>query len=113
MLNKKAQALIEFVLLLPVIVILIFSTIDIFNLVLRKNSLITRINDEVLIFEKKDETIVDLERNLEREKIDITFDQDDKYTTITAKKEMKWISPITASILKNYTITVKRVIPFE
>lgn len=113
MLNKKAQALIEFVLLLPVIIVLIFSSIDVLNLILKKNNLSTRLNDEIILYENKKETITDLEKRLEFENIDITFSQKDKYITIIASKKIKWISPITESILKDYTIKIKRVIPFE
>lgn len=113
MFNKKGQALIEFVLLLPVVIILIFSSIDVLNLLLKKNDLNNRLNDEIALFENKGETIIDLEKKLEKENIDIKFKQKDNYTAIIATKEIKWISPITEAILKNYTITVKRVIPLE
>lgn len=112
-LNKRGQALIEFVLLLPIIIILIFSSIDVLNLVLRKNDLNTRVNDEIVLFENKKETITDLEQRLESEGIDVTFKQEDKYVTVIATQEIKWISPVTTTILKNYTIKTKRVISFE
>lgn len=113
MINKKGQALIEFVLLLPIIVILIFSSIDVLNLILKKNDLNTRLNDEIVLLENKKETISDLEIRLESENIDITFKQHDEYVTVIATKEIKWISPITTAILKNYTIQAKRVITLE
>lgn len=112
-LNKKAQALIEFVLLLPIIIILIFCSIDIFNLVLKKNDLTNRLNDEIVLIESKKESITDLEIKLESEDIDIKFEEKDKYITIIATKEVKWLSPITSAILKNYSIKAKRVIPLE
>lgn len=111
--NKKGQALIEFVLLLPIIVILIFSSIDVLNLLLKKNELSTRLNDEIVLFENKKETITDLEIRLESENIDIKFDKNDKYITVIASKNMKWISPITSAILNDYTIKTKRVITIE
>ena len=113
MLNKNAQALIEFILLLPVIIILIFSSIDIFNLIIKKNNLSTRVNDEIVLLESKKETFIEFEKRLESENIDITFKTNDDYIIIKAEKEVKWISPITESILSNFTISLERVIPLE
>ncbi len=113
MLTKKGQALIEFVLLLPIIVILFFSSIDILNLILKKNDLSSKVNDQIVLIDTKKENIIDLEKNLENENIDITFKENEKSITVIAKKEIKWISPITELILKNYTITLERVIPLE
>ena len=113
MLTKKGQALIEFVLLLPIIIILIFSSIDILNLILNKNNINTKLNDEIVMFEENKQSIVDLEKNLEKENIDITFTENSNSISIIAKKEIKWISPITELVLKNYTISTERVIPLE
>ena len=113
MLTKKGQALIEFVLLLPIIIILIFSNIDILNLILNKNNINTKLNDEIVMFEENKQSIVDLEKNLEKENIDITFTENSNSILIIFKKEIKWISPITELVLKNYTISTERVIPLE
>ena len=113
MLNKKAQALIEFVLLLPIFLILIFSSIDIFNLMLEKNDLTKKLDDEINVARKKDETVEDLVKKLEASDIEVDLAQEDNYLEIKAIKEIKWISPITELILKNYKITTKRVIPVE
>lgn len=111
MLTKKGQALIEFVLLLPVILILIFSGIDVLNLILKKNDLSSQVNDQIVLLEEKKESLIDLEKNLESKNIDITFKENTKSITIIAKKEVSWISPITELILKRYTISIERVIP--
>ncbi len=113
MLSKKGQALIEFVLLLPIIIILLFSSIDVINLILKKNELSTKLNDHITLLEENKENIVDLEKELEDENIDITFKEKSKSIVIVAKKEIKWISPITELILKKYMISIKRVIPLE
>ena len=113
MINRRGQALIEFVLLLPIIVILIFSSIDVLNLVFKKNELNTKLNDEILLVEKGKESITDLEIRLESKNIDITFKQKDNYVTVIAKEEIKWTSPITSAILNKFTITAKRVITIE
>lgn len=113
MLNKKAQALVEFVLLLPIILLIIFSSIDVFNLLLKKQELINIVDDEVKLVENGKETVVDFEKKLEKDKIDISFIEEDDYLTIEISKKIDWISPITDMILSNYNIKLKRVIPYE
>ena len=88
MLNKKAQALIEFVLLLPVLIIIVFSAIDVFNLYLKKQELANKLDDEIKLIEKNKETVVDLEKNLEEDNIEITFKETENYLTINAKEKV-------------------------
>ena len=45
--------------------------------------------------------------------VERTFKEEAKSVTVIAKKEIKWISPVTELVLKNYTISIKRVIPLE
>lgn len=47
--NKKGQALVEFVLILPVFILLVFAFIDIGKIILCKNKLESAMNDLVLM----------------------------------------------------------------
>lgn len=109
--NKKGQALVEFVLILPVVLILIFSSIDVFFLVMEKNDLNSILNDEIelLINDKIDVDI--MKKDLK--KYNVKTKKDNKYLTVKISKKVKWISPVTSMILKNYTITSKKVIISE
>lgn len=109
--NKKGQALVEFVLILPVVLILIFSSIDVFFLVMEKNDLNSILNDEIelLINDKID--VDTMKKDLK--KYNVKTKKDNKYLTIKISKKVKWISPVTSMILKNYTITSKKVIISE
>ena len=113
MLNKKAQALIEFILLLPIVLIIIFSTIDLFNLLVKKQELLNKLDDEVTLVTKKGKSFKDLEQTLEDKNTDITFKEEEKSLTIILKHKVNWFSPITELFFKNYQITLKRVIPYE
>ena len=114
MLNKKAQALIEFVLLLPIIILMLFSFIDILHLLVVRNETNDKFSDEVELVENKKETVLDMEKNLKKEDIKLSYDHDENYITIHATKKIKWISPVTDLVLKNRnTIKLKRVIPIE
>ena len=113
MLNKKAQALIEFILLLPIVLIIIFSTIDLFSLLIRKQELLNKLDDEIALVTKKGETFEELEKKLEDKNTDISFKEDEKSVTIILKHNIDWFSPITELFFKNYNITLKRVVPYE
>lgn len=109
--NKKGQALVEFILILPVILILIFSSIDVFFLVMEKNNLNSVLNDEIelLINDKID--VDTMKKDLKE--YNVKTKKDGRYLTIKISKKVKWISPVTNMILKNYTITSKKVIIVE
>ena len=114
MLNKKAQALIEFVLLLPIIVLLLFSFIDILHLLVVRNETNDKFSDEIELVENKKETVVEMEKHLKKKDIKLSYEYDDKYITIYATYKFKWISPVTDIVLKDRnTIKLKRVIPIE
>ena len=111
LMNKKGQALVEFVLILPVVLILIFSSIDIFHLIMEKNDLDSTLNDEVELYINEKIDIDTLKKDLV--KYDVKTKNKDNYLTIVIKKEVKWISPITNTFLKHFTITSKKVIYSE
>ena len=109
--NKKGQALVEFVLILPVVLILIFSSIDVFFLAMEKNNLNSALNDEIELFINDKIDVDTMKKDLK--KYNVKTKKDDKYLTIKISKKVKWISPVTNMLLKNYTITSKKVIISE
>lgn len=115
--NKKGQALIEFVLVLPVLVMLIFSVIDFGRIFVNKNELETAlgyINDidresldynslnEVINKNTKDPIIIDIK------------DENDGYISITLSKKINIITPGLNLILSSpYKISTNRVVKYE
>ena len=108
--NKKGQALVEFVLILPIFIVILFVVYDFGNIFSKKNEL-----------ENISSDIVDLYRN-DTEKadimamysdLDIKFDNyKDKYVKITIKKNINIITPGLDKIIgKDYKIKVERVVP--
>ena len=82
--NRKGQALVEFVLILPVFILILFA--------------------------KNGTTIEDI--NKKYTDLDITMKEDNQYTNITITENVKVITPGLNLILGNpYKITVERVIP--
>lgn len=115
--NKNAQALIEFVLILPILIILLFSIIDFGNIFVTKSTLenkatlayetlisttdITSIEEKVEATVKKDDKKV---------AVDLSFNDSEELVTIKLKKEIKTITPgLNLIIGYPYVVSVERV----
>lgn len=101
--NKKGQALIEFILIMPIFMILIMSLIDVGNIYIKKYEL----NKDLQVIET-------LYQNNDSQKIalytsnnDLTLEEklENDLITITLKKQVKINAPFLSNILgKSYTI---------
>ena len=110
--NKKGQALVEFILILPIALILIFTTVDIFNLILKKNDLETEVSDQINLL-TSNKISLDAFKNSFDKDYEIIIQEDKEYLNINITKNYSWISPITKLLLEDNKISVKRVIPNE
>ena len=108
--NKRGQALIEFVLILPVLLLLIFAFIDFGRIIVCKNHLegvmneVTNLNDgDISNYLKKDTDY------------QISYDiKIDEYKNITLTTKLDLITPGLKNILKNpYVVKVERSIVYE
>lgn len=113
--NEKAQALIEFVLILPVILILFLGMIDLGRIVIRKTELDSLVTDKINIWKNSDTNVNELKGLLEDDNINvkITKNNDTNFVTIDLYESVTFLTPIVSNILGDYTIHVKRVIPNE
>lgn len=108
--NRKGQALIEFVLILPVLIMILFIIFDFGNIFYSKYELQNQSMEIVrLVKDKKEiEEINDI-----YSKIDIeinTYKED--YKKITLTKELDLITPLLDNILDDpYLIKIERIIP--
>ena len=94
--NRKGQALVEFVLILPVFILILFAIVD-FGTILSKKNELENDSMDIVSLVKNGTTIEDINK---------------KYTDITITENVKVITPGLNLILGNpYKITVERVIP--
>ncbi len=108
--NNKGQALVEFVLILPIALLLIFSMIDLGRVLYEKNHLESMLNEVVITY--KDNGKID--KNLLDETIIPSVKSSGKYTTITLSKDISLITPFSNLIFKNpYQIQTERVFIYE
>ena len=95
--NNKGQALIEFIIILPIFLILIISLIDLGNIFMKKSSLENNLDTIVTMYkEDKTDEIKDyaLKNNL-----DVAISNDDKFKKFTIKKSIKLTSPMLIVVL--------------
>ena len=110
--NNKGQALIEFAIILPIMLILTFGVIDFARVISEKNSLENKLSDVVLMYQNgKDINEINSTLKKEDEKVELEFNTDDKYVTIKLNKTINPITPgITHISKKIFDISVNRVI---
>ena len=119
--NKKAQALIEFVLIMPILIMLLFAIIDFGSIFICKSELENKINDayeiaklstNVSTLYDEIETIInkDSNRNI---KIELKFDNESDFMTIKLVSEIKTITPgLNLIIGYPYEISTERVVKY-
>ncbi len=117
MLNKKAQALVEFVLILPVLIMLIFAVIDFGRIFVSQNQLETLLGKVNNI--SKDNINYDSIYNEISDHSDMAFNLsldygEDGYLTIKLEQQLDIITPGLNIFLPNpYTVNAIRVIKYE
>lgn len=109
--KNKGQALIEFILLLPIIFLIILTIIDVSLVFYNKNHLENVLNDViVLVNEKKSEEEI---KNILDNDISFEIKFNEGYATITLKQKIKPTSILSYILQDNFDITCKRVILYE
>lgn len=113
--NEKAQALIEFVLLLPIILLLFLGMIDLGQIAIRKSELENIVTEKVTIWQNSNTNLKELEKLLtdNNRKVKISKNSSTSFLTIEVEEEVSWLTPIISNVFKDYTINIKRVIPNE
>ena len=97
--NRKGQALVEFVLILPIMILIIFTIYDFGNLLNSKNKLENTSTDIARLVRNGD-TIEQIKNNYP--KISITIKDDgNNYKKIEVQEEIKIITPFLDKILGN------------
>ena len=101
--NKKGQALIEFILILPVLLLILFMVIDFGKIILCKNHLENTLSNVVTLKENNG----DINRYLSQDEYKITYKIEDNKIILETKLDL--ITPGLKNILKNpYKVIVER-----
>lgn len=110
--NRKGQALVEFVLILPVLILILLAIIDFGNVLVTKNKLENDTTDIIRIIRNNDNTI-NLEEEYPNIDIEIT-DYKDGYKKVVLTSKVKINTPLLDKILGDpCIINTERVISYE
>ena len=110
--RKNGQALVEFIIILPVIIMLLLGIIDFGMIFYKKNYLESSLDEITEIYKKtKDESKINDYLNKSKEDIKYNISYDNEYTTIILEQKYNFITPGLNLIITNpYEIEVTRVI---
>ena len=114
--NKKGQALVEFIIILPVLIMFFFGSVDFGRIVIRKNEL-ESLTTEVVKMYSDNKTYDEIENflkiNNESNTIKIT-NQNNEYIEFELQSGVELITPGLNKIISSpYIVKVQRVIYYE
>ena len=106
--NRKGQALVEFIIILPVLLLIIISMIDIGNIFDKKYDLENDIQTVENLYTNSPDK---LSSYLTKQNISFKAETSDDMTTLIISKEVKINTPVLEKVLgKNYKIESKKTI---
>ena len=106
--NNKGQALVEFIIVLPILLLIIMAIIDLGNIFTKKYSLE---NDLDIVVSMYKEDYDSINSYVESKDLNISYIIEEGLITIELSKTIKVNTPILNNILgKNYNITTSRTI---
>ena len=108
--NRKGQALVEFVLILPVFLMILFAIVD-FGMILSSKSKLENTSTDLVMLILNGETVSSVSREYSDLEIDVKK-YNDKYQKVIIIQNVKLITPFLDRVLGNpFQIKVERVIP--
>ena len=111
--NQKGQALVEFIIILPVTLILMFCVID-FARVISLRSDLESITQDATILYQSGKTKEDIERELDLNGANLSIEIDGEYVNVTTAKRINPITPGFSYILDDvFNVEVNRVVRNE
>lgn len=112
--DKKGQALVEFIIILPILLLFFFGSVDIARIVIKKNELEDLTTDVIEMYKENksiDEIRYFVKLNNSDNNVEIT--KDSNYTTINLTTSVDIITPGLNLVLNSpYKIENKRVINY-
>jgi len=114
--KKKGQALVEFVIILPIFIFMLLAVIDIGKIIYSKNELESELSDAVELYKNK-KTFEEIEEELHKNNVDTILEvknENNETVTISLKKSLTIVTPGLQFLFSNpYLVEVKRVMSYE
>ena len=107
--NRKGQALVEFVLILPIFIMILFSIVA-FGMIFNKKNELENISIDIINLLNNNNKIEEIQK--EYPKVDIKLTNEEKYTIVEISAKVNIITPGLNRVLGNpYIVKVERKIP--
>ena len=107
--NRKGQALVEFVLIMPVLIFIIFVIVD-FGTIFNNRSSLSSVSDDIVDMYKNGDSIDDIKNIYKDVNIELS-NYKEKYVKIKIEKSVNLVTPGLGKILDDpFIIKVERVI---
>ena len=107
--NRKGQALVEFVLILPIVLLILFAIVD-FGIIFSNKNELENISVDVISMIKNNDNLEDIRKIYPN--INIEVNDDSKYITVKIYKKLDIITPGLNLVLGDpYEVIVERTIP--
>lgn len=114
--NKKGQALVEFVIILPIFIFMLLAVIDVGKIIFVQNRLENKMSQVLDLYRNQksyDEILSSLTGDDDTIKLEIK-NEENKKVTFTLKKEVTIVTPGLSLIFKNpYDVTINEVVSYE
>ena len=108
--NRRGQDLVEFVLILPIFLLILFTIVDFGNLLAKKNQLETESTDIVLLL-RNGKSAEEVAKSYSKIKIEESAFEE-KYNKIKISENIALINPFLYKILGNpCVVEVERIVP--
>lgn len=110
--NNKGQALIEFILIIPVLMLLILGIFDIGNIIYKRYQLENDLDYIVDLYEES--KMSEIDSYIRNAKITMNDSKTLEYSTITLTKNISFVTPGASKIFgNNYKVSTSRTIKNE
>lgn len=110
--KNRGQALVEFIIIIPILLLILLGMVDFGNIIYRKYALESTLDTTIDLFLNNKQT--ELEQFISQEEVEIKYEYDNNFVTIILTKNIKVITPGLNVILSNpYQIKVERTIYHE
>lgn len=110
--NRAGQALVEFVIILPIFIFMILAVIDLGKILYYKNNLESRMDEVITTYESlQDNVLIKEQLKLDEENIELEISSDEGYTEFLLTRSLDIITPGLNLVFGNpHNIKTKRVI---
>ena len=107
--NRKGQALVEFIVIMPVVILMILGVFDLGNILYQKYHLENDLDYITMLYQNKE--VDALHSYQTQNKLNIVYEEDSNFVTIRINKKVRVNMPLSNLFMKNpYIVEVKRVI---